>query len=130
MEALTALLVIVGAIFSVMAKIKDDKRKQDGAARSAPRRVRHEPEEETPMAPADAPQIKSTSAPAASPAPVRQAFILEGEDPCHDYMLGHPEQPQPEAALQENPAAQELLRSMILSEALQRHAPKAYRRRT
>lgn len=156
MEALTALLVIVGAIFSVIAKMKDEKKKQDSASRPVPRGVRHEPAKETPSAPMNTPQRKAMAA----PAPVQRSFMLEGEDPCHqemlqkrpspampapakigaegtddchDYMLGQPKHPQsmPEAAqLQESQAAQELLQGVILSEVLRRPAPKAYRRRT
>ena len=156
MEALTALLVIVGAIFSVIAKMKDEKKKQDSASRPVPRGVRHEPAKETPSAPMNTPQRKSMAA----PAPVQRSCILEGEDPCHqemlqkrpapampaparmgmegvdachDYMLGQPKHPQsmPDAAqLQESQAAQELLQGVILSEVLRRPAPKAYRRRT
>lgn len=156
MEALTALLVIVGAIFSVIAKMKDEKKKQDSASRPVPRGVRHEPAKETPSAPMNTPQRKSMAA----PAPVQRSFILEGEDPCHqemlqkrpasampaparmgmegvdachDYMLGQPKHPQSmsEAVqLQEGQAAQELLQGVILSEVLRRPAPKAYRRRT
>ena len=156
MEALTALLIIVGAILSITAKMSDEKKKQGSAARSAPRRVWHEAAKETPSAPANAPQ----AAPNAVPAPVQQSFMLEGEDPCHqdmlqkrpspvmpapakmgaegaddchDYMLGQSEHPlsMPEASrTRESQASQELLRGVILSEILRRPAPKAYRRRT
>ena len=156
MEALTALLIIVGAILSITAKMSDEKKKQGSAARPAPRRDRQEAAKETSIAPANAPQ----ATPIAAPAPVQQSFVLEGEDPCHqdmlqkrpapvmpapakigaegaddchDYMLGQSEQSRsmPETPqTQESPASQELLRGVILSEILRRPAPKAYRRRT
>ena len=121
MEALTALLVIVGAIFSVIAKMKDEKKKQDSASRPVPRGVRHEPAKETPSAPMNTPQRKSMEA----PAPVQRSFMLEGEDPCHAGGAVRPaaeREPAPDAAehTQDNEAARELLRGVILSEILER----------
>lgn len=163
MEAL-ALLIVIGVLCSLASKSNEKKKKQ-GKARPAAQTMRKQmpqrPLEDTAPEDADVDDTEMQEAEDA-PAPVQQAFLLEGEDPCHedmlpqrpapaapgsvvigpegrdachDYMLRKPAPaplPEPMPMQEEdteNTAAQELLRGVILSEVLQRPAPKAYRRK-
>lgn len=116
---LIVIIILMSSLSSVV-----QKKKVAEAAKKAPRPVAPAPA--APAEPAPVPDMAAEKRVPKQPLvrePAPPVMGVEGADDCHDYMLPRKKaaptrQPEPED--EENPAAQELLRGVILSEVLGR----------
>lgn len=120
-------LIVMICVMSVFSSVVTQRKKAAEAAKKAPR-----PAAPAPAAPAEPAPVPEPAAEKRVPEqplvrkPAPPVMGVEGADDCHEYMLPRKKaaparQPEPED--EENPAAQELLRGVILSEVLGRRRP-------
>ena len=121
-------LIVIICVMSVFSSVATQRKKAAEAAKKTARPavpVAPAPAEPAPVSDLAAAERRAPEQPLVrEPAP--PVMGIEGADDCHEYMLPRKKtaparQPEPEE--EENPAAQELLRGVILSEVLGRRRP-------
>lgn len=116
-------LIVIIILMSSLSSVVQKRKMAEAAKKAAPPAV-PVPAEPAPV-PEPAAERRAPEQPLVrEPAPPQMG--VEGADACHDYMLPRKKAAparQPESEDEANPAAQELLRGVILSEVLGRRRP-------
>ena len=120
-------LIVIIILMSALSSVVQKKKVAEAAKKAAPPAVPvpAAPAEPAPVSDLAAAERRAPEQPLVrEPAPPQMG--IEGADDCHEYMLPRKKtaparQPEPEE--EENPAAQELRRGVILSEVLGRRRP-------